>query len=106
MGDRALVANFDRPRAAADELVALAGRAQLDAVVAVDDQGVLAAAMASERLGLVAQPRRGGRRDPGQGRYAAGCWPRPRRSPSRRFARSASDDDVAAPPPTSGARAW
>ena len=47
MGDRALVANFDRPDAAAAELVALAGRSPLDAIVAVDDQGVIVAALAS-----------------------------------------------------------
>jgi len=56
MGDRALVANFDRPDAAAAELVELAGRSPLDAVVAVDDQGVTVAALASERLGLRGNP--------------------------------------------------
>lgn len=56
MGDRALVAKFDRPDAAATELVSLAGRSPLDAVVAVDDQGVLVAALASERLGLRGNP--------------------------------------------------
>jgi biotin carboxylase len=56
MGDRALVANFDRPDAAAADLVALADRSPLDAVVAVDDQGVIVAALASERLGLRGNP--------------------------------------------------
>ena len=56
MGDRALVANFDRPDDAAAELVELAARSPLDAVVAVDDQGVIVAAQASERLGLRGNP--------------------------------------------------
>ena len=56
MGDRALVADFDTPEAAAAELVELGRRTPLDAVVAVDDQGVVVAAMASERLGLRGNP--------------------------------------------------
>jgi biotin carboxylase len=56
MGDRAVVASFDRPDDAAAELVELAERSPLDAVVAVDDQGVIVAALASERLGLRGNP--------------------------------------------------
>ena len=52
MEDRALVVPLGRPEAAADAIVELARRRPLDAVVAVDEQGVLAAALAGERLGL------------------------------------------------------
>jgi biotin carboxylase len=43
---------LSRPRDAAERIVALAGRKPLDAVVAVDDQGVLVAALAARALGL------------------------------------------------------
>ncbi|MGH9071903.1 MAG: hypothetical protein ACRDX8_12235, partial [Acidimicrobiales bacterium] len=82
MGDRALVVNLARPEAAADAIVALAGRVSakgwsgvdgegrsgvdgqsgvegwsgVDAVVAVDDQGVMAASLAAQRLGLAHNP--------------------------------------------------
>ncbi|HEV2810052.1 MAG TPA: ATP-grasp domain-containing protein [Acidimicrobiales bacterium] len=52
MEDRALVVPLGRPEAAAAAIVELARRRPLDAVVAVDEQGVLAAALAGERLGL------------------------------------------------------
>jgi biotin carboxylase len=53
MGDRALVVDLDDPTGASDDIVALAGRSPLDAIVAVDDQGVEAASLAASRLGLV-----------------------------------------------------
>ena len=56
MGDRALHLELDDPDAAAEAIVALARRSPLDAVVAVDDQGVLVAAAAAARLGLPANP--------------------------------------------------
>lgn len=56
MGDRALRVNLRRPEAAAQAIVALAERTPLDAVVAIDDQGVLIAALAAERLGLAHNP--------------------------------------------------
>ena len=71
MGDRALRVDMRRPDRAAAAIVELAGRTPLDAVVAVDDGGVAAAALASERLGLAAQPTRGRRSHPRQGRHAA-----------------------------------
>jgi biotin carboxylase len=52
MGDRSVVVPFADPVEAADAIEALAQRVPLDAVVAVDEQGVLAAATAAERLGL------------------------------------------------------
>jgi len=56
MGDRALVVDLHHPEAATEAVVDLAGRTPLDAVVAVDDQGVLVAAMAGARLGLPHNP--------------------------------------------------
>ena len=56
MGDRALTVPLDDPEAAAEAITELAGRRPLDAVVAVDDQGVLVAALASRRLGLAHNP--------------------------------------------------
>jgi biotin carboxylase len=51
-GTHAIAIPLDDPDAAAAELVALDDRRGVDAVVALDDQGVIAAARASERLGL------------------------------------------------------
>jgi biotin carboxylase len=56
MGDRALRIDLRRPERAATAIVEFARRVELDAVVAVDDGGVLAAALASERLGLAHNP--------------------------------------------------
>jgi len=52
MGDRAQVVRLDRPHEAADRLVELNARLPFDAVLGVDDQGVLAASVVAERLGL------------------------------------------------------
>jgi biotin carboxylase len=54
MGDRALVVDLADPKGAAAAITALAARRPLDAVVAVDDQGVLIAALAATELGLPA----------------------------------------------------
>lgn len=56
MGGRALHVDLDRPEATAAAIVTLAGRLPLDAVVGVDDQGVLPAALAAEHLGLPHNP--------------------------------------------------
>ena len=56
MGDRAIVVPLSDPEAAADVIVALDGRTPIDAVVAVDDQGVLVASVAGERLGFPHNP--------------------------------------------------
>lgn len=56
MGDRAVVVPLSDPTAAAGVIVALDGRAPIDAVVAVDDQGVLVAALAGEQLGFPHNP--------------------------------------------------
>ena len=56
MGDRALVVPLSDPVAAADAIEALHRRSPVAAVVAVDEQGVVAAATASERLGLRHNP--------------------------------------------------
>jgi biotin carboxylase len=56
MGDRALVVDLADPAGSAQKIAALAARFPLDAVVAVDDQGLLIAALAAEELGLPANP--------------------------------------------------
>jgi biotin carboxylase len=56
MGDRALTVNCKNPDEAADSIARLAARKPLDAVVAVDDEGVLVAALAGQRLGLAHNP--------------------------------------------------
>jgi biotin carboxylase len=56
MGDRAVTLSLGQPALAADQIERLAERAPLDAIVAVDDGGTRAAAIASERLGLRGNP--------------------------------------------------
>jgi len=56
MGDRAVVVPLANPEAAVEAIVELHRRTPLDAVVAVDDQGVVVAARAAERLGLRHNP--------------------------------------------------
>ena len=56
MGDRALVVDLRRPDAAVEAITRFAHRRRLDAVVAVDDPGVVVAARACERLGLPHNP--------------------------------------------------
>lgn len=56
MGDGFLEIDCRDPEAAAQSIVALAERRALDAVVAADDQGVVIAALAAERLGLPHNP--------------------------------------------------
>jgi biotin carboxylase len=56
MGSRSLEIPLDDPPAAAEAIVAHDLVAPLDAVVAVDDRGLVAAALAGERLGLRHNP--------------------------------------------------
>jgi biotin carboxylase len=56
MGHRALTVNCKNPDEAADSIARLAARKPLDAVVPVDDEGVLVAALAGQRLGLAHNP--------------------------------------------------
>ncbi|HLI16163.1 MAG TPA: ATP-grasp domain-containing protein [Acidimicrobiales bacterium] len=56
MSDRFLEVDLARPEAAAAAICELARRRPLDAVVAVDDQGAVPAALAAARLGLRASP--------------------------------------------------
>jgi biotin carboxylase len=56
MGDRFLHLPLDDPARAAEVVVERAARLPIDAVVAVDDEGLLVAALASERLGLRHSP--------------------------------------------------
>jgi biotin carboxylase len=56
MGDRAITLTLGQPAMAADQIERLAERSPLDAIVAVDDGGTRAAAVAAERLGLRGNP--------------------------------------------------
>ena len=56
MGDRFIELPLEDPERSADAIVQLACAVRLDAVLAVDDQGAVAAAYAAERLGLVHNP--------------------------------------------------
>ena len=56
MGDRAVVVPLAGGDAALDAIAALHDRTPLDAVLAVDDQGVVVAATAAQRLGLRHNP--------------------------------------------------
>ncbi len=56
MEDRLVVVDLDRPADSAARIAAATGRHPVDAVVAVDDQGVLTAAHASELLGIAHNP--------------------------------------------------
>ena len=56
MGDRAIVVDFDNVTDSVAAIVALHGRAPVDAVVAVDEQGVALAAAASAQLGFAHNP--------------------------------------------------
>jgi biotin carboxylase len=56
MGDRAVVVPMSDPVAACKVIVALDARTPIDAVIAVDDQGLLAAATAGEHLGFPHNP--------------------------------------------------
>ena len=56
MESRLVVVDLDRPEEAAARIAAMADRTPIDAVVGVDDQGVLTAAHAGEILGLAHNP--------------------------------------------------
>ena len=56
MGDRAVVVPLENVDAAVEVIAALHDRLALDAVLAVDDQGLVVAAAASARLGLPITP--------------------------------------------------
>ena len=56
MESRLVVVDLDRPEEAAARIAAMGDRAPIDAVVGVDDQGVLTAAHAGESLGLAHNP--------------------------------------------------
>lgn len=56
MGERALTLRLSDPSEAADAIVARARDTPFVAIVGVDDQGVMAASLASERLRLAHNP--------------------------------------------------
>ena len=74
MGAHALELDFDDPRAAAEAVVDNCREMPVDAVVAVDDQGVLTAALAAERLGTEAQLAGVGGSDARQGGHEKGAY--------------------------------
>ena len=55
-GERSVVLDLDRPEAAADQIVRYAQDRPLEAIVAVDDAGVLTSTIAAERLDLPHNP--------------------------------------------------
>ncbi|MBA3350093.1 MAG: ATP-grasp domain-containing protein, partial [Actinobacteria bacterium] len=56
LGERAVHLDLSNPEASARKIVELARRDHLDAIVPVDDQGVVVAALAAKRLGLRHNP--------------------------------------------------
>lgn len=56
MGERHIEIDCSDPERAAEKIAALGDSAPIDAVVAADDQGVLVAALATEKLGLPGNP--------------------------------------------------
>jgi biotin carboxylase len=100
MKDRFLQIDLRRPEAAAASILALARRRPIDGIVAVDDQGVLVAALAAGDLGLPHNPPDAVRatRDKLAMRetLAAAGVPQPR------FASVGPDEDVAAAAATVG----
>jgi biotin carboxylase len=56
MGERALTVSLSDPARAAEQIAERARETPFAAIVAVDDQGVMAAALAAERLGLAHNP--------------------------------------------------
>src|SRR4051794_5867713 len=56
MGDRAITLTLGQPERAADQIEKLHERAPIDAIVAVDDGGTRAGALAASRLGLPGNP--------------------------------------------------
>ncbi len=98
MGDRAAVVPLDNVDAALEVIAALHDRLALDAVVAVDDQGLVVAAAASARLGLPHNPVEAvaATRDKSalRARLAAGAVPQPEYRvvpPSQRVAAAAAE---------------
>lgn len=81
MGDRAVVVPLDAIDAAVSAIAALHGRRPLDAILAIDDQGLAVAAAASEHLGMVHNPPDAvaATRDKAimRARLAAACVPQP-----------------------------
>ena len=59
MGERALTLRLSEPALAAEQIAEHARQTPFAAIVGVDDQGVMAAALGAERLGLRTMPRSG-----------------------------------------------
>ena len=94
LGDRALTLPLRRPGEAVERIEELHARAPLDAVVAVDDQGVRVAALAAERLGLRGNPPQAAERTRDKGAMRAALEAAGVPQPAYRLA--GATDDVAA----------
>ncbi|MGH7734745.1 MAG: ATP-grasp domain-containing protein, partial [Gemmatimonadales bacterium] len=94
MGDRALTLRLSDPVRAAEQIAERARDTPFAAIVGVDDQGVMAAAMGAERLGLPHNPPDAvaRTRDKAAMRHALAAH----EIPQPRFALLADDGDVAA----------
>jgi biotin carboxylase len=94
MGDRALTLRLSDPVRAAEQIAERARDTPFAAIVGVDDQGVMAAAMGAERLGLPHNPPDAvaRTRDKAAMRHALAS----RGMPQPRFALLADDGDIAA----------
>ena len=96
MGERAMVVDLGDPPGSAGAITALAARRPLDAVVAVDDQGLLIAALAARQLGLPANDPRAVARTRNKAEMRAALATRPQlRQPDFRVV-GPPDDLVAA----------
>ncbi|HKY74754.1 MAG TPA: ATP-grasp domain-containing protein, partial [Acidimicrobiia bacterium] len=94
MGDRALVVDLSDPAGSAKRITSLAARLSLDAVIAVDDQGLLIAALAARDLDLPANNPEAVRRTRNKAAMRAalaGAAPGDLRQPAFRVVRSGDD---------------
>lgn len=96
MGDRALVVDLADPPGSAKRITALAGRLPLDAVVAVDDQGLLIASLAAAELGLAANDAEAVRRTRNKAAMRSALAPAALSQPSFRVLGPADDVVTAA----------
>lgn len=96
MEDRLVTVDFSAPEASAARIAAFAQRYRLDAVIGVDDQGVLTAAHAAELLGLAHNPPDAvaATRDKAEMRSVLAAWDVPQ--PAYRVVTTGSDVAAAA----------
>ena len=100
-GVRAVEVPFDDPERAAELLTHLDDRGPIDGIVAVDDQGVMIAAHAAQKLGLAHNPPDAAART--RDKRGAARRPRGGRGPAAALRRDHRSRPTC---PTSGSRAW